>query len=198
MRYAIRKGNQYYQILDNYHLGMTKGNEKIFYEMNEIQNVVNHIRPIIAERYAFIAEDPDMDQRINVLSSRELNSKWYRIMKILCHDGSNIEQQEQDYKQKVSFYDREIEDLLHDMENSHSIMQFFKTAWKIKKNRTNRRVCKNDLMFIRSFKKSVNLPELEYAALKLKNAEHPIYRYRLQDHEKSEGGKRWNLARNNS
>lgn len=200
MRYAIRKENQYYQILENNHLGMTKANQKVFYEIGQIQEVINHLKPSIAEKYIFIAEDPDLDQRINVLNYGKLNSKWYRIMKILCHDGNNIEEQEQDYKRKISFYDREMEDLLHDMANNHSVIQFFRISWRIRKNRINRRISKNDLVFIQSFEKSINSKELESAAIKLKNAEHPIYRYRLQDHEQSteKGGKIWNLVRNNS
>mgnify|MGYP000753748127 CR=1 FL=1 len=99
------------------------------------------------------------------------------------------------------FYDREMEDLLHDMENNHSVIQFFRISWRIRKNRINRRISKKRSCFLfNHLKKSINSKELESAAIKLKNAEHPIYRYRLQDHEQSteKGGKIWNLVRNNS
>lgn len=183
MKYAIRKENQYYQILKDLNLGMTKENKAIYYDLNQIQRVINNMNPVNAQKYDIVAENPTLDQRLNVLMTGSLNSKWYRVMKIMCHDGSNIAEQEKDYKKQLSFYDREIADLLHDMENNHSVIEFFKISWQIRKNRINRRICKNDLMFIQSFEKSVNQSELESAALELKKAESPVYRYRLKDHE---------------
>lgn len=183
MKYAIRKENQYYQILKDLNLGMTKENKAIYYDLNQIQRVINNMNPVNAQKYDIVAENPTLDQRLNVLKTGSLNSKWYRVMKIMCHDGSNIAEQEKDYKKQLSFYDREIADLLHDMENNHSVIEFFKISWQIRKNRINRRICKNDLMFIQSFEKSVNQSELESAALELKKAESPVYCYRLKDHE---------------
>lgn len=183
MKYAIRKENQYYQILKDLNLGMTKENKAIYYDLNQIQRVINNMNPVNAQKYDIVAENPTLDQRLNVLKTGSLNSKWYRVMKIMCHDGSNIAELEKDYKKQLSFYDREIADLLHAMENNHSVIEFFKISWQIRKNRINRRICKNDLMFIQSFEKSVNQSELESAALELKKAESPVYRYRLKDHE---------------
>lgn len=109
MKYAIRKENQYYQILKDLNLGMTKENKAIYYDLNQIQRVINNMNPVNAQKYDIVAENPTLDQRLNVLKTGSLNSKWYRVMKIMCHDGSNIAEQEKDYKKQLSFYDEKLQ-----------------------------------------------------------------------------------------
>ena len=77
MKYAIRKEDKYYQILKDLNLGMTKENKAIYYDLNQIQRVINNMNPINAQKYDIVAENPTLDQRLNILKTGNLNSKWY-------------------------------------------------------------------------------------------------------------------------